>query len=50
MTSIKLKKLCQLEHIPGYSKLKKKQLVQHVKTHMINALINDGMAELLSLK
>lgn len=50
MTSIKLKKLCQDEHIPGYSKLNKKQLVQHVKAHRINVLIKDGMSELLALK
>jgi hypothetical protein len=50
MTSIELKKLCKDEHIPGYSKLNKKQLVQHVKTHRINVLIKDGMSELLALK
>jgi hypothetical protein len=50
MTSTKLKKLCQDEHIPGYSKFKKKQLVQHVKTHKINMLIKNGMSELFTLK
>jgi len=50
MTLLKLKKLCHEEHIHGYSKLKKKQLVQHVKTHKLNVIIKDGMTELLALK
>lgn len=48
MTSIKLKKMCQDEHIPGYSKKKKNQLVQHIKTHKINEIIKKGMDELLA--
>jgi hypothetical protein len=50
MTVLKLKKLCHDENIPGYSNLKKKQLVQHVKTHKLNVIIKDGMSELLALK
>ena len=50
LTSVKLKKLCQDEQIPGYSKLKKKPLLQHIKTHKLNILIKDGMDQLLALK
>jgi len=50
MTSIKLKKLCQDEQIPGYSKLKKKQLVDHIKKHKLNIMIKEGMDQLLALK
>lgn len=50
MTSTKLKKICQDENITGYSKLNKKQLVQHIKTHKLNIIIKTGMTELLSLK
>ena len=50
MTSIRLRKLCQDENIPGYSKLNKKHLVYHVKTYKLNLLIKNGMTELLALK
>ena len=49
MTATKLKKLCQEDHITGYGKLKKKQLVQHVKIHKINGIIKNGMDQLLAL-
>lgn len=50
MTLINLKKLCKDEKIPEYSKLKKKQLVEHIKKHRLDIMVKEGMDKLLSLK
>jgi len=49
LTSKKLKDICRKENIPGYSGLRKAELVRHVKTHKLNLLINEGIEQLSGL-
>lgn len=46
LTIKKLKDICRKENISGYSGLKKKELVKHVKTHKLNLLIDEGIEQL----
>lgn len=49
LTSVKLKKICQDEKIPNYSKLKKKELLQHIKKHKLQKMVDEGVEQLLAL-
>lgn len=49
LTSENLKKICRDENIHGYSTLKKKLLLQHIKKHKLNLLIKKGMDQLVAL-
>lgn len=50
LTTSKLKSLCKKKQIPGYSKLNKKALIIHIKTHMIERMICDGLTQLNRVK
>lgn len=44
-----LKKLCQEEGIPNYTKLKKRELISHIRLYRINIIVNDGLNKLNEL-
>ena len=45
-----LKKICLEQEITGISKLNKKQLINHIKTFMLNKTIQEGLEQLLAIK
>jgi hypothetical protein len=49
-TYTELKKIGRDENISGCSVLRKKPLIQHIKKHKLNLLINEGIDQLLALK
>lgn len=49
LTTLNLKKLCRAEKIPNYSKLKKKELLFHIKKYRIQATIDKGIIQLQTL-
>lgn len=50
MTLGNMKKLCQDEGIPGYSKLKKTQLLDHIKKHRLDIMVKSGIDQLLNIR
>jgi hypothetical protein len=48
-TIARLKKICHGKGIRGYSKLKKKDLIILIKTHLIKQQVKQGLAQLGSL-
>lgn len=46
---VELKRICQRERIPRYSKLKKKDLIQHIKYYQIIRFVEGGIDALLAI-
>jgi ATP-dependent helicase/DNAse subunit B len=44
-----LKKICQEEGISNYKKLKKRELISHIRLNRINNIVNDGLKKLNEL-
>ena len=44
-----LKKICKQESIHGYSKLKKSELVNLIKSHRITYMVQEGLDKLNTL-
>ena len=49
LTTVKLKKLCKDDKIPGYSGLKKTELMRHIKMHKLNIAVNEGLEKLVDM-
>ena len=49
LSTVNLKKICKMDGIHGYSKLKKHDIVELIKIHRIELLVKEGLDALNKL-
>lgn len=50
LTSAGLKKICRDERISGYSRMKKQELITHIKKNRIRCAIDAGIEKLMGIR